>query len=57
MGQGQDTPWIRLTGRINTRRGENGQQTQKLEHPSSIQLMGHCLKTMNQVGTHKQTVS
>ncbi|ADY80147.2 PB1-F2 protein [Influenza A virus (A/swine/Thailand/CU-ST3/2009(H1N1))] len=57
MEQEQDTPWTRLTGRINTRKGENGQQTPKLEHPSSIQLMGHYLRTMNQAGTHKQTVS
>ncbi|ADV16335.1 PB1-F2 protein [Influenza A virus (A/northern shoveler/Interior Alaska/8BM3575/2008(mixed))] len=57
MEQEQDTPWTRLTEHINIQRRENGQQTQKLEHPNLTQLMGHCLKTMSQVDMHKQTVS
>ncbi|UEZ84972.1 PB1-F2 protein [Influenza A virus] len=57
MEQEQGTPWTRLTEHINIRKKENGQQTQKLEHLNSIQLMDHCLRTMNQVGMHKRTVS
>nr|ABB20464.1 PB1-F2 protein [Influenza A virus (A/duck/New Zealand/41/1984(H5N2))] len=57
MEQEQDTPWTQSTGHINTQKRGNGQQTQKLEHPNSIQLMGHYLKTTNQVGMHKQTAS
>ncbi|AGG53086.1 PB1-F2 protein [Influenza A virus (A/swine/Thailand/CU-SPL4/2010(H1N1))] len=57
MEQEQGTLWIRSTGHINTQKGENGQQTQRLEHPSSTRLTGHYLKTMNQVDMHKQTVS
>ncbi|AQS25891.1 PB1-F2 protein [Influenza A virus (A/mallard/Kansas/AH0044134/2016(H7N3))] len=57
MGQEQDIPWIRLTEHINIQKKGNGQQTQKLEHLNSIQLMDHCLRTMNQVGMHKRTVS
>ncbi|UNA44688.1 PB1-F2 protein [Influenza A virus] len=57
MEQEQGTPWTRLTEHINIRKKGNGQQTQKLEHPNSIQLMDHCLRTMNQVGMHKRTVS
>ncbi|XBA98086.1 PB1-F2 protein [Influenza A virus] len=57
MEQEQDTPWTRLTEHINIRKKGNGQQTQKREHLNSIQLMGHCLRTMNQVGMHKRTVS
>ncbi|AZS34738.1 PB1-F2 protein [Influenza A virus] len=56
MEQEQDIPWTRLTEHINIQKKENGQQTQKLEHLNSIQLMGHCLRTMNQVGMHKRTV-
>ncbi|ALT67394.1 PB1-F2 protein [Influenza A virus (A/mallard/Illinois/A00325439/2009(H7N3))] len=56
MEQEQDTPWTRLTEHINIQKRENGQQTQKLEHPNSTQLTGHCLRTMNQVDTHKRTV-
>ncbi|UER37113.1 PB1-F2 protein [Influenza A virus] len=57
MEQEQDIPWTRLTEHINIQKKENGQQTQKLEHLSSIQLMDHCLRTMNQVDMHKRTVS
>ncbi|APD70383.1 PB1-F2 protein [Influenza A virus (A/blue-winged teal/Lousiana/UGAI14-1009/2014(H10N7))] len=57
MEQEQDIPWTRLTEHINIQKKENGQQTQKLEHLNSIQLMDHCLRTMNQVGMHKRTVS
>ncbi|YCN48145.1 PB1-F2 protein [Influenza A virus] len=57
MEQEQDIPWIQLTEHINIQKKENGQQTQKPEHPNSIQLMDHCLRTMNQVDMHKRTVS
>ncbi|XQD85773.1 PB1-F2 protein [Influenza A virus] len=57
MEQEQDTPWIRSTEHINIQKKGNGQQTQKLEHLNSIQLMDHCLRTMNQVDMHKRTVS
>ncbi|AGE09340.1 PB1-F2 protein [Influenza A virus (A/northern pintail/California/2548/2010(H11N2))] len=57
MEQEQDTPWIQLTGHINTQKRENGQQTQRLEHPNLTQLMDHYLKTMSQVDMHKRTVS
>ncbi|ACV89736.1 PB1-F2 protein [Influenza A virus] len=57
MEQEQDTPWTQLTEHINTRKMENGQQTQRLEHPNSTQLTDHCLKTMSQVDMHKRTVS
>ncbi|QZN14268.1 PB1-F2 protein [Influenza A virus] len=56
MGQGQDTPWTRSTEHINTQKGENGQQTQKLGHPSLTRLMGHYLQTMSRAGMLKQTV-
>ncbi|WPS69905.1 PB1-F2 protein [Influenza A virus] len=57
MEQEQDIPWTQLTEHISIRKKGNGQQTQKLEHLNSIQLMDHCLRTMNQVGMHKRTVS
>ncbi|ABL67086.1 PB1-F2 protein [Influenza A virus (A/pintail duck/Alaska/102/2005(H12N5))] len=57
MEQEQDTPWTRLTERINIQKRENGQQTQRLEHPNLTQLMDHCLRTMSQVDMHKRTVS
>ncbi|XXW09468.1 PB1-F2 protein [Influenza A virus] len=57
MEQEQDIPWTQLTEHINIQKKGNGQQTQKLEHPNSIQLMDHCLRTMNQVDMHKRTVS
>ncbi|QOY38851.1 PB1-F2 protein [Influenza A virus] len=57
MEQGQDTPWTRSTEHTNTQKRGNGQQTQKLEHPSLTRLMGHYLRTMNQADMLKQTVS
>ncbi|XLE78394.1 PB1-F2 protein [Influenza A virus] len=57
MEQEQDIPWTQLTEHISIQKKGTGQQTQKLEHPNSIQLMDHCLRTMNQVGMHKRTVS
>ncbi|XBU81409.1 PB1-F2 protein [Influenza A virus] len=57
MEQEQDTPWTQSTEHINIQKGGNGQQTQRLGHPNSIQLMDHCLRTMSQVDMHKQTVS
>ncbi|YBH48224.1 PB1-F2 protein [Influenza A virus] len=57
MEQEQDTPWTQSTEHINIQKRGNGQQTQRLGHPNSIQLMGHCLRTMSQVDMHKQTVS
>ncbi|XBA97857.1 PB1-F2 protein [Influenza A virus] len=57
MEREQDTPWTQSTERINIQKRENGQQTRKLERHNLIQLMDHCLKTMNQVDMHKQTVS
>ncbi|XLE65614.1 PB1-F2 protein [Influenza A virus] len=57
MEQEQDIPWTQLIEHISIQKKGNGQQTQKLEHLNSIQLMDHCLRTMNQVGMHKRTVS
>ncbi|WKF21344.1 PB1-F2 protein [Influenza A virus] len=57
MEQEQGIPWTQLTEHISIQKKGNGQQTQKLEHLNSIQLMDHCLRTMNQVGMHKRTVS
>ncbi|XLE65674.1 PB1-F2 protein [Influenza A virus] len=57
MEQEQDIPWTQLTEHISIQKKGNGQQTQKLEHLNSIQLMDHCLRTMNQVGMRKRTVS
>ncbi|AEO27818.1 PB1-F2 protein [Influenza A virus (A/chicken/Korea/50/2006(H9N2))] len=56
MEQEQDTPWTQSTEHINTQKRGNGQQTPKLEHPNSIRLMDHCLKTTSRVGMHKQIV-
>ncbi|AQY18122.1 PB1-F2 protein [Influenza A virus (A/duck/Bangladesh/24958/2015(H5N1))] len=56
MEQEQDTPWIQSTEHINTQRRGDGQQTQRLEHPNLIQLMGHYLRIMSQVDMHKQIV-
>ncbi|YCJ75796.1 PB1-F2 protein [Influenza A virus] len=56
MEQEQDIPWTQLTEHISIQKKGNGQQTQKLEHLNSIQLMDHCLRTMNQVDMHKRTV-
>ncbi|ABB87927.1 PB1-F2 protein [Influenza A virus (A/mallard duck/Alberta/321/1988(H9N2))] len=57
MGRGQDTPWTQLTEHINIQKRGNGQQTQKLEHLNSTQLMDHYLMIMSQVDMHKRTVS
>ncbi|WVO02007.1 PB1-F2 protein [Influenza A virus] len=57
MEQGQDTPWTQSTEHTNIQKEGNGRQIQRLEHPSSIRLMDHYLKIMNQVDMHKQTVS
>ncbi|AZS34286.1 PB1-F2 protein [Influenza A virus] len=57
MEREQDTPWTQSTGHINIQKRGNGQQTQRLEHPNSTRLTGHCPKTMSQVDMHKQTVS
>ncbi|AHN00020.1 PB1-F2 protein [Influenza A virus (A/mallard/Wisconsin/647/1983(H2N1))] len=57
MEREQDTPWTQSTEHINIQKRENGQQTQKLEHPNSTQLMDHYLRITNQVDMHKQTVS
>ncbi|AFX84866.1 PB1-F2 protein [Influenza A virus (A/mallard/Alberta/148/1992(H6N8))] len=57
MEREQDTLWTQSTEHINIQKRENGQQTQKLEHPSLTQLMDHCLRIMSQVDMHKQTAS
>ncbi|XRP75549.2 PB1-F2 protein [Influenza A virus] len=57
MEQEQDIPWTQSAEHINIQKKGNGQQTQKLEHLNSTQLMDRCLRTMNQVGMHKRTVS
>ncbi|QOY39642.1 PB1-F2 protein [Influenza A virus] len=57
MEQEQDTPWIRLTEHINIQKREDGQQTQKLGHPSLTRLMDHYLRIMSQADTLKQIVS
>ncbi|AMQ30405.1 PB1-F2 protein [Influenza A virus (A/mallard/Maryland/08OS1408/2008(H1N3))] len=56
MEREQDTLWTQSTGHINIQKRENGQQTQRLGHLNSTRLMGHYLRTMNQVDMHKQTV-
>ncbi|APW84245.1 PB1-F2 protein [Influenza A virus (A/Pigeon/Longquan/LQ67/2016(H2N8))] len=56
MEQEQDTPWTQSTEHINTRKKEDGQQTQRLEHPNSTRLMDHCPKTMSQADMRKQIV-
>nr|ACF25534.1 PB1-F2 protein [Influenza A virus (A/environment/NY/19019-6/1998(H3N8))] len=57
MGREQGTPWTQSTEHINIQKRGNGQQTQKLEHPNSTQLMDHYLRIMSRVDMHKQTVS
>ncbi|APC26575.1 PB1-F2 protein [Influenza A virus (A/mallard duck/Netherlands/15/2009(H6N8))] len=54
MGQEQDTPWTQSTEHINTQKRGSGQQIQRLEHPSSTQLMDHCLRITSQADMHKQ---
>nr|WFG63491.1 PB1-F2 protein [Influenza A virus] len=56
MEQEQDTPWTQSTEHINIQKRGNGQRTQRLEHPNSIRLMDHYLRTMSRVGMHKQIV-
>ncbi|QWZ14491.1 PB1-F2 protein [Influenza A virus] len=56
MEREQDTPWIQSTGHINIQKRGSGQQTQRLGHLNSIQLMDHYLKTMSRVDMHKQIV-
>ncbi|AGQ83396.1 PB1-F2 protein [Influenza A virus (A/chicken/Hong Kong/SF379/2006(H9N2))] len=55
MEQELDTPWTRSTEHTNTQKRGNGQQTQKLKHPSSTRLMDRYLIIMNRAGTHKRT--
>ncbi|AGL58771.1 PB1-F2 protein [Influenza A virus (A/ruddy turnstone/New Jersey/Sg-00490/2008(H10N7))] len=57
MEREQDTPWTQSTEHINIQKRGNGQQTLRLGHHSLTQLTDHCLRTMNQVDMHKQTVS
>ncbi|AGQ46584.1 PB1-F2 protein [Influenza A virus (A/ruddy shelduck/Mongolia/1189/2010(H7N1))] len=54
MEQEQDTPWTPSTEHINTQRKGNGQQTQRLEHPNSTQLMDHYLRTTSQADMLKR---
>ncbi|XQQ60290.1 PB1-F2 protein [Influenza A virus] len=56
MEQEQGIPWTQSTEHTNTRKKENGQQTQRLEHPNSTLLMDRCLRTMSLVDMHKQIV-
>ncbi|AEP84134.2 PB1-F2 protein [Influenza A virus (A/chicken/India/IVRI-0004/2010(H9N2))] len=56
MEQEQDTQWTQSIEHINIQRKGNGQQIQRLEHPNSIQLMGHYLRIMSQADMHKQIV-
>ncbi|AZS61577.1 PB1-F2 protein [Influenza A virus] len=57
MEQEQDIPWTRSTEHTNTQKGEDGQQTQRREHPSLTRLMDHYLRTMSQADMLKQIVS
>ncbi|QLI60549.1 PB1-F2 protein [Influenza A virus] len=54
MEQEQGTPWTQSTEHINTQRRGSGQQTQRPEHPNSIQLMDHCPRTTSQADMHKR---
>ncbi|ABR37729.1 PB1-F2 protein [Influenza A virus (A/chicken/Italy/22A/1998(H5N9))] len=56
MEREQDTPWTQSTEHISTQKRGNGKQTQRLEHPSSTQLMDPYLRTTSQADMHKQTV-
>ncbi|QOC67988.1 PB1-F2 protein [Influenza A virus] len=56
MEQEQGTPWTQSTEHINTQRRENGQQTQRPEHPSSTQLMDRYQRTTSQADMHKRIV-
>ncbi|UWY16917.1 PB1-F2 protein [Influenza A virus] len=57
MEQGQDIPWTQSTEHTNTQKREDGQQTQRREHPSLTLLMDHYLRIMSQAGMLRQTVS
>ncbi|ADR23777.1 PB1-F2 protein [Influenza A virus] len=57
MEREQGTPWTQLIGHTNIQKRGNGQQTRRLEHPNSTQLMDHYLRTMSQVDMHRQTAS
>ncbi|QRV12730.1 PB1-F2 protein [Influenza A virus] len=57
MEQEQDIPWTQSTEHTNTQKREDGQQTQRREHPSLTRLMDHYLRTMSQAGMLKRTVS
>ncbi|UPP23770.1 PB1-F2 protein [Influenza A virus] len=54
MEQEQDTLWTQSTEHTNTQSGENGQRTQRQEHPNSIQLMDHYLRTTSQADMLKR---
>nr|QOT24116.1 PB1-F2 protein [Influenza A virus] len=54
MEQEQDTPWTQSTEHINTQRRGSGQQTQRPEHPNSIQSMDHYPRTTSQADMHKR---
>ncbi|XOL33120.1 PB1-F2 protein [Influenza A virus] len=54
MEQEQDTPWTLSTEHINTQKRGNGQQTQRPQHPNSIRLIDHYLRTTNQADMHKR---
>nr|AGY42165.1 PB1-F2 protein [Influenza A virus (A/mallard/Sweden/64/2002(H5N2))] len=56
MEQEQDTPWTQSIEHINTQRKGDGQQTQRLEHLNSIQLMDHYPRIMSQADMHRQIV-
>nr|QDP68500.1 PB1-F2 protein [Influenza A virus] len=56
MEQEQDTPWTQSIEHTSTQRKGDGQQIQRPEHLNLIQLMGHYLRIMSQVGMHKQIV-
>nr|BAK18392.1 polymerase basic protein 1-F2 [Influenza A virus (A/Muscovy duck/Vietnam/G33/2007(H6N2))] len=52
----QDTPWTLSIEHTNTQRRGSGQQTQKLEHLNSIQLMDHYPRITSQADMPKQIV-
>ncbi|QCW10231.1 PB1-F2 protein [Influenza A virus] len=56
MEQEQDIPWTQSIEHINTPRRVNGQQIQRLKHPSSIQLMDHYLRITSRADMRKQIV-
>ncbi|UEF71208.1 PB1-F2 protein [Influenza A virus] len=56
MEQEQGTQWTQSIEHINTQRRGGGQLTQRPEHPNSIRLMDHCLRTTNQADMHRRIV-